>query len=208
MTKSGRGGGGETAVCRRALWNQAYGTESQAERAHAARNCRGPARRETDSPAASQTLSGSQDSILPWMMCAGPSPSLSHCGTRTSSIASYSKPLHPPHSRAPSITSCQLLFFHLLGVWANRAAAPETEEGLWLCQWKCHYKRVTEVIMNSAAVALQSISCGQTSLQENPRANFSNSKVKELPFIEYADTCKAYGSKIYITQPKAGTEEV
>lgn len=177
--KSGRGGGGETAVCR-----EPSGTR------HMARNlglsdalrgqelCRGPARRETDSPAASQISGSLWDSILPWMMCAGPSPSLSHCGTRTSSIASYSKPL-------PSLPHSPGTFYHLLKLttlllfcwgWANRGcrSCGEPEEGA--CdsgQWKCHYKRVTESNYNSAAVAQKTL--GQPSLQENPRANFSNS---------------------------------
>lgn len=95
--KSGRGGG-ERQRCAESPLNQAYGTESQAERCSAGQElCRGPARRETDSPAASQ-ISGSLNGTVsyPEWCVQDPSPSLSHCGTRTSSIASYSKPLHPP----------------------------------------------------------------------------------------------------------------
>lgn len=91
----------------RALWNHAHGMESQGF-SNALRGqelCSGPARREADWPVASQVSGSLWDSILPWM-CAGPSPSLPHCGTRTSSIACYSKPLQSlPHPQAPSITS-------------------------------------------------------------------------------------------------------
>lgn len=51
----------------RALWNQAYGTESQglSDALRGQELCRGPARREADSPAASQISGSLWDSILP-----------------------------------------------------------------------------------------------------------------------------------------------
>lgn len=168
--------------------------------------CRGPARRETDSPAASQ-ISGACGTVSypEWCVQDPLLPSLT--------VGQGHPPWHPmpspcilPHSPGT--------FYHLLKLtslllfcwgWANRGS-------LLLELWKRGL--VTQASGNVTIRESQKVTTIQQRLLKDswtaltPRKSQSEFlqllKLELCPFIEYADTCKAYGSKIYITQPKAG----